>query len=106
MATGGSALDYYRILQVDPSAEPEVIERAYKALCLKYHPDVVTPGQRDAATRRMQRINHAYAVLRDDRSRRQYDRGVVRHASSSAWDVFLDKGLLGMLFDKVVSQQR
>ncbi|MDZ4178440.1 MAG: J domain-containing protein [Coriobacteriia bacterium] len=99
-------MNHYRVLQVDPSAEPEVIERAYKALCLKYHPDVVAPGQRDAATRRMQRINHAYSVLRDKRSRRQYDSALVHPATSSAWDEFLNKGLLGMLLDKVASQQR
>ncbi|HUZ87547.1 MAG TPA: DnaJ domain-containing protein, partial [Candidatus Baltobacterales bacterium] len=27
------------MLQVDPSADPEVIEAAYRRLALKYHPD-------------------------------------------------------------------
>src|SRR2546423_12394644 len=31
--------DLYRVLQVDSSADPEVIEAAYKRLALKYHPD-------------------------------------------------------------------
>ncbi|NLD43706.1 MAG: J domain-containing protein, partial [Chloroflexi bacterium] len=31
---------YYRILQVDPQAEPEVIEAAYRRLARMYHPDV------------------------------------------------------------------
>jgi len=34
-----SEADLYRVLQVDPSADPEVIEAAYKRLALKYHPD-------------------------------------------------------------------
>jgi len=32
-------VDPYRILQVAPSAEQEVIQAAYRALALKYHPD-------------------------------------------------------------------
>ena len=32
--------DFYRVLQVDPAAEPEVIRAAYRALARKYHPDV------------------------------------------------------------------
>ena len=32
--------DPYRVLQVDPEAEWEVIRAAYPAFALKYHPDV------------------------------------------------------------------
>ncbi|TLM65927.1 MAG: hypothetical protein FDZ70_10710, partial [Actinobacteria bacterium] len=35
----GEIMDHYRTLQVTRDAEPEVIERAYRALSLKYHPD-------------------------------------------------------------------
>lgn len=64
-------LDYYKILQVDPAAELEVITAAYKRLAQKYHPD----GQPVAVeTRRIQDINLAYAVLRDPERRAQYDR--------------------------------
>ena len=55
--------DYYKILQVDPSAEdPEVITAAYRRLAVKYHPD--TNPSPDALPR-MQRINEAYAILSD-----------------------------------------
>lgn len=53
--------DAYHVLQVHPTAEPEVIRAAYRALASKYHPD------RDAssyAARRMREINEAYALLR------------------------------------------
>jgi hypothetical protein len=63
--------DYYAILQVDPRAEPEVIEAAYRRLSRKYHPDV--SGDPDAA-RRMREINEAYRVLGDSARRRAYDR--------------------------------
>src|SRR5262249_17488865 len=36
-ATPGRTL--YQVLQVDPDADPDVIEAAFKRLALKYHPD-------------------------------------------------------------------
>ena len=66
-------MDHYRVLQVARDAESIVIERAYKALSLKYHPDTAVPEKRDAATRRMQDLNEAYRVLRDPALRRRYD---------------------------------
>ena len=32
--------NYYEILEVDRKASKEVIEKAYKALAIKYHPDL------------------------------------------------------------------
>lgn len=95
-------LDHYRTLQVSRHAEPEVIEKAYKTLSLKYHPDVVAPSDRERATRHMQHINEAYRVLRDPVLRRRYDAGLpAEKHGRTAWDVFMDKGLVGMLMDKV-----
>lgn len=95
-------MDHYQTLQVARDAEPEVIEKAYKALSLKYHPDVALPEMRAHATRRMQAINEAYQVLRSTETRTRYDRSLGRASSGhSAWDVFMDKGLLGMLLEKV-----
>ena len=33
-------LDAYKVLQVDPEAEDEVIKAAYRRLARKYHPDL------------------------------------------------------------------
>ncbi|MBE0476912.1 MAG: J domain-containing protein [Coriobacteriia bacterium] len=93
-------MDHYTRLQVSRSAEPEVIEKAYKALCMKYHPDKVPPEGRHAATRRMQRINEAYEVLSDPRRRAGYDASLPpEHAAGTAWEQFLEKGLVGMFWD-------
>jgi curved DNA-binding protein CbpA len=62
--------DYYKILQVDPSADPEIIVVAYRRLAMKYHPD--TNGAPDAG-RLMQDINEAYRILSDPDSRARYD---------------------------------
>lgn len=93
--------DHYRTLQVTRDAEPEVIERAYKALSRKYHPDRRPATERERATRHMQKINEAYAVLRDPRRRRQYD-ATLPPESGRAWDVFWERGLVGMFADRFV----
>ncbi len=64
------APDYYAIIQVDPRAEREVIDAAYRRLAAKYHPDVDrSPG----AEERMKLLNAAYDILSDPGKRRAYD---------------------------------
>jgi hypothetical protein len=67
----------YQVLQVDPSADPEIIEVAYKRLAMKHHPDM---GGGPEAQERMRQINAARDVLRDPARRAAYDRslGIVR----------------------------
>lgn len=66
--------DYYKILQIRPSASPEVIEAVYRQLARIYHPD--RNVHRDT-TDRMQAINIAYGVLRDPQKRLEYDLSLV-----------------------------
>jgi len=63
--------DHYAALQVDPRAEPEVIDAAYRRLAAKYHPDVNNSAD---ALERMQQLNAAYEVLSDPDKRARYDR--------------------------------
>ena len=63
--------DPYKILQVDPEAEDEVIQAAYRRLARKYHPDVA-PGPEAAA--RMAAINAAWDRLGDPAARSAFDR--------------------------------
>jgi len=62
--------NYYRTLQVDPAAESEVIQAAYRRLAQLYHPDV---NHAPDAEQRMREINEAWEVLRDPEKRRAYD---------------------------------
>jgi hypothetical protein len=71
--------NYYKILQIDPFAEPEMVEAAYKRLALKYHPD---QNKSVDATARMQEINEAYAVLSNARKRLDYDRDFFVQANA------------------------
>ncbi len=65
------SIDPYKVLQVDPEAEDEVISAAYRRLARKYHPDVAT-GADSAA--RMLAINAAWAMVGDPVRRAAYDR--------------------------------
>jgi molecular chaperone DnaJ len=63
--------DYYDILELERSASPEDIRRAYRRLAKKYHPDV---NKENGAEETFKEINEAYAVLSDEQRRAAYDR--------------------------------
>ena len=54
-----TVVDPYRMLQVIPDAEPEVIQAAYRALARKHHPDV------GGSEMQMAMLNAAWETLRD-----------------------------------------
>ena len=62
--------EYYKILQLDPSAEQVVVKGAYEKLSRKYHPDI---SKSPTANERMKDINEAYEILSDIEKRRRYD---------------------------------
>ena len=77
--------DYYQVLNVSPDATREQIKKAYVELVKRHHPDRnPTDPKSDERTKS---INEAYAVLKDRRKRRRYDRaretGWSRRAASS-----------------------
>ena len=66
--------DPYRILHVDPEADPDVIRAAYRVLARKLHPDGKVDAPLDAAAeRRMADLNWAYALLRNAEARAAFD---------------------------------
>ena len=62
--------DYYKVLQVDPEASPEVITAAYKTLAKRFHPETDLTGVHEI---RLAELNRAYGVLRDPAARQRYD---------------------------------
>lgn len=62
---------HYQTLGVPPSATPDQIRRAYRALAKVHHPDVSNDKQ---AAKTFARIAAAYEVLSDRRKRAAYDR--------------------------------
>ena len=65
--------NYYEILEVDKNASQEVIEKAYKALAKKYHPDLQQGSKKQEYAEKMKVINEAYEVLSDNLKRQQYN---------------------------------
>jgi curved DNA-binding protein len=65
------AEDYYQVLGVKKDASKEEIRKAYRKLAMKYHPDH-TKGDK-AAEEKFKKISEAYAVLSDEKKRKEYD---------------------------------
>lgn len=65
--------NYYETLELNKKASKEVIEKAYKALAKKYHPDIYTGTKKDYAEKKLKEINEAYEVLSDEFLKEQYD---------------------------------
>lgn len=79
MSTGGR--NYYDTLGVSPDAPIEEIRRAFRALALRYHPDV---NESPDAAARFRAILDAYNVLSNPRSKADYDRLFRQRAAEGA----------------------
>jgi molecular chaperone DnaJ len=64
--------DYYKILEINPTATPADIKKSYRRLALQYHPDKNFGNQLFEA--KFKDIIEAYKVLSDARQREEYNR--------------------------------
>lgn len=63
-------VDYYEVLHVSQDASSEEIKAAYRRESIKWHPD---KNPNVDTTLQMQRVNEAYAILKDPEKRQRYD---------------------------------
>jgi len=70
--------NYYEILEVDKHASQEVIEKAYKTLAKKYHPDLQQDTQKQENAEKMKIINEAYDILSNSEKRQQYNQQIEK----------------------------
>ena len=75
--------NYYKILEVDRDASPEVIEKAYKALVKKNHPDLKEGLEKKEAEEKIKKINEAYDILSDVVKKEEYDKNLTQTEISS-----------------------
>lgn len=64
----------YEVLEVSENASAEVIEKAYKVLAKKYHPDLQSESNKKSAENKMKKINEAYDILGNEEKRKEYDK--------------------------------
>jgi curved DNA-binding protein CbpA len=62
-------IDLYDVLQVSPTAEPDTIQRVYRLLAQRFHPDNRETGNEA----RFRAVHDAYIVLSDPEKRARYD---------------------------------
>lgn len=64
--------NYYEILEVDVHASKEIIDKAFKVLAKKYHPDTQQDDKKEWAEEQFKLLNEAYEILSDDEKRKIY----------------------------------
>lgn len=68
-------VDYYEILQISQSADPEMVHRVYRFLAQRFHPDNADSGNEA----RFREIHEAYTVISDAERRARYDITYQQH---------------------------
>ena len=74
--------NYYEILQINQNASPEIIEKAYKTLAKKYHPDLQEESNKKQAEEILKEINEAYEILSDPNKKTLYDQNLKNQTIS------------------------
>lgn len=80
---GDQFIDYYELMQISPNAEPATVERVYRMLAARYHPDNAQTGDEN----KFVRLTEAYEILSDPERRKAYD-GVYRAKREQPLAVF------------------
>jgi len=73
-------VDYYEMLQISPNAQLQTIQRVFKMLAMRYHPDNPETGE----TNRFVRLTRAYETLSDTAQRAEYDAMYVKYQQKPA----------------------
>lgn len=68
-------IDYYELMQISPKAEPETIQRVYRMLAARFHPDNPKTGDPE----RFMLLSAAYRMLSNSDSRAAYDLEYALH---------------------------
>ncbi|TVP55680.1 MAG: molecular chaperone DnaJ [Gemmatimonadales bacterium] len=76
-------IDYYEVLQVSPKADQDTIERVFRHLAKRFHPDNGDSGDAD----RFSQISQAFRILSSPEERARYDAGYGQ-ARRAQWKIF------------------
>ena len=76
-------VDHYEVLQLSPRATSDMVERVYRMLAKRYHPDNLETGDSD----KFSKVHEAYQVLNDGERRAAYD-VAYDNVQQVQWKVF------------------
>lgn len=65
--------NYYDILEINKNASKEIIEKSYKTLVKKYHPDLQENNSKINYEEKIKKINEAYEILSNPEKKENYD---------------------------------
>lgn len=86
--------NYYKILQVDKDASPEIIKVAYKLLVKKNHPDLKEGEDKKNAEEKIKEINEAYDVLSNPVKKSEYDQSIINeNVSQEQYNFILNENM-------------
>src|SRR5687768_18460827 len=92
--------DYYKVLGISRGATADEIQKAYRRLAKKYHPDL-NPDDK-AAQKKFKEVQHAYDVLSDEKKRQMYDQFGPAFEQAGAgqggWSGQVPPGFAGVVF--------
>jgi DnaJ-class molecular chaperone len=92
---------YYDILGVPKTATPAEIEKAFKKLVRKYHPDKAPASKKEEYSKIMADINKANTVLSDPDAKEKYDmfgdEGPAGHGGADVDDMDVFAQMMGMM---------
>lgn len=75
-------VNYYKILEVSPTADEDEIKRSYRRLVIKHHPDSCGSGN---YKEEFYKIQDAYKFLSNKERRRQYDEKLSNKKKVNSW---------------------
>ncbi len=89
-------VDYYEALQLSPNADTETVQRVFRLLAQRFHPDNPESGDGEM----FRRISEAHGVLTDAEKRAAYD-NLYRATRGRHWKIFEQpKAAQGMQAEK------
>lgn len=83
-------VDHYEVLQLSQNADAETIERVYRMLAKRYHPD----NQRTGDAEKFAQLHDSHSILSNPEARSQYD---VRYDDTRSlnWKIFDQESAAG-----------
>ena len=87
--------NYYEILEVDKNASKEIIDKTYKILVKRYHPDLQDAETKKQYEEKIKKVNEAYSVISNEYQRSEYDKQLEeREVSKEEYEKILKENIL------------